>query len=107
MMRVVLDVILLLCGAAGFAGSGAAVGMARGREHMEGETDPGMLGVSALLFVFGTFCVVFGSGLLGVIALGGVVWWAAYVVTAQRAGLFEITAGSLEPGLPGKHRQKI
>lgn len=91
-----LHMILLMFATVGFAGTGASLAVARARHMSEGQHDPGMLGVAAMLFVFGALCTVVGSGVPGVLAFGGVIGWVGYVVAAQRVGLFEIETGFLE-----------
>jgi threonine/homoserine efflux transporter RhtA len=90
MMTAGLQMVLLGFAMVGFAGTGASLAVAQGRRRLDGDRDAGMLGVAAMLFVFGSLCTVAGSGVLGVLAFGGVVLWVGYVVTAQRVGLFEI-----------------
>jgi hypothetical protein len=105
-MNVVFELFLLMFGALGFAGTGIGLAVARSRYDRDDEMDSGMLGVSGLLFVFGSVCTAIGTGLAGVPAFGGVIVWAAYVVSAQRLGLFEIETGSLEASLTEKSRQR-
>jgi threonine/homoserine efflux transporter RhtA len=96
MMTAGLQIILLMFALVGFAGAGASMAVANSRRKVDGERDAGMLGVAAMLFVFGTLCTAVGSGMLGVMAFGGVVYWVGYVVTAQRVGLFRIETASPE-----------
>lgn len=91
-----LHMILLVFATVGFAGTGASLAVARSRFLSDGQHDPGMLGVAAMLFVFGALCTAVSSGLLGVLAFGSVTMWLGYVVTAQRVGLFAIETGWLE-----------
>lgn len=93
MMTAGLQMVLLGFAMVGFAGTGASLAVAQGRRKLDGDRDAGMLGVAAMLFVFGSLCTVAGSGVLGVLAFGSVVLWVGYVVTAQRVGLFEIETG--------------
>jgi threonine/homoserine efflux transporter RhtA len=90
MMTAGLHMVLLVFATVGFAGAGASLAVARTRHMNDGERDAGMLGVAGMLFMFGALCTAVGSGLIGVIAFGGVAVWVGYVVTAQRLGLFEI-----------------
>jgi threonine/homoserine efflux transporter RhtA len=90
MMTAGLQVVLLGFAAVGYAGTGASLAVARGRSRLDGERDPGMIGVAIMLFIFGTLCTLASSGPLGVIAFGGLTLWIGYVVTAQRIGLFRI-----------------
>jgi hypothetical protein len=85
-----LQLVLMVFAIAGFAGTGASLAAARTRFMKDGEWDAGMLGVAGMLFMFAALCITFGSGLAGVMAVGGVMLWVGYVVTAQRLGLFRI-----------------
>jgi threonine/homoserine efflux transporter RhtA len=105
MMTAGLHVVLLIFATIGFAGAGASLAVARSRQAAEGEYDTGMLGVAGMLFVFGTLCTTVGSGLVGVLAFGGVTLWAGYVVTAQRVGLFHIETGWREEAREAEPRQ--
>ncbi|HSJ11020.1 MAG TPA: hypothetical protein VK928_13940 [Longimicrobiales bacterium] len=95
-MTASLHMILLMFATIGYAGTGASLAVARSRYLSDGQHDPGMLGVAAMLFVFGVLCTVVGSGVLGVLAFGGVTGWVGYVAAAQRLGLFRIETGMLE-----------
>lgn len=106
MMTAGLQVVLLVFAVIGFAGTGASLAVARARHVNEGERDPGMLGVAAMLFVFGALCTAVGSGLVGVVAFGGVMLWVGYVVAAQRVGLFRIETGWMEEHIPAEPRQR-
>ena len=106
MMTAGLQLVLLVFAVIGFAGTGAAIAVARGRYVSDGERDAGMIGVAAMLFVFGSLCTIVGSGLIGVVAFGGVMVWAGYVVAAQRVGLFRIETGWLEEACPAEPRQR-
>jgi hypothetical protein len=100
MMTAGLHVILLFFALVGFGGTGASLAVANSRRKVDGERDTGMLGVAIMLFVFGALCTAIGSGILGVLAFGGVVTWVGYVVTAQRMGIFQI-----ESGFPAEARE--
>ncbi len=106
MMTAGLHLVLLVFAVIGFAGAGAALAVARGRYVNDGEHDAGMIGVAVMMFAFGSLCTMVGSGLLGVVAFGGVMLWAGYVVTAQRVGLFRIETGWLEEACPAEPRQR-
>lgn len=106
MMTAGLQIILLMFALVGFAGTGASLAVANSRRKVDGERDAGMLGVAAMLFVFGTLCTAVGSGVLGVAAFGGVVLWVGYVVTAQRVGLFRIECGVSEAAIEAEPRQR-
>lgn len=89
--------MLLLFALGGFAGAGAAFAVARGRYLDEGERDLGLGGIATLFFLFGALCTVAVSGLAGVLAFGGVVVWAAYLLMGQRLGLFRIETRPAPP----------
>lgn len=89
-MAAVLRFVLLGFAAIGFAGAGASVAVARQRFLAEIEHDIGMLGVAAMLFVFGALCTAVAVGLSGVLAFGAVMLWSSYVLMAQHVGLFRI-----------------
>jgi threonine/homoserine efflux transporter RhtA len=105
MMTAGLQMILLVFALVGFGGAGASFAVANSRRRVDGERDAGMLGVAAMLFIFGTLCTAVGSGFLGVAAFGAVVTWVGYVVTAQRVGLFRIESGLLEEARETEPRQ--
>jgi threonine/homoserine efflux transporter RhtA len=90
MLTAGLHIVLLIFATVGFAGAGASLAVARTRYLNDGERDAGMLGVAGMLFMFGALCTAVGSGLIGVLAFGGVAIWVGYVVTAQRIGIFGI-----------------
>ena len=106
MMTAGLHVVLLAFAVVGFAGTGGALAVARGRHIRDGELDAGMIGVAVMMFMFGSLCTMVGSGLIGVIAFGGIVTWLGYVITAQRVGLFQIETGWLEETCAAEPRQR-
>jgi hypothetical protein len=53
MMTAGLQIILLMFALVGFAGTGASMAVANSRRKVDGERDAGMLGVAAMLFIFG------------------------------------------------------
>ncbi len=85
-----LRFVLLLFAAAGFAGGGAALAVARHRLLAAGERDGGMLAVASILVGFGALCAWVGVGPAAVVGFGGVVTWTAYVLAARRTGLFDV-----------------
>ena len=91
-----LRFILLMLALVGFAGTGSSLAIARHRFLSDGERDLGMLGVATMLFIFGSLCTAVGAGFSGIFAFGGVALWAAYVITAQRIGLFSVNPVGLE-----------
>lgn len=96
MMTAGLHIVLLAFAIVGYAGTGASLAVARARFVNDGERDIGMFGVAGMLFMFGALCTLVGSGIAGVLALGGVALWVGYVVTAQRLGLFTVETGLFE-----------
>ncbi len=50
-----------------------------------------------MFLVFGALCTLAASGFFGLLAFGGVAVWAAYVIMAQRLGLFTIETRSTPP----------
>jgi hypothetical protein len=100
-----LRLILLIFALVGFAGTGASLAIARQRQLSEGERDLGMVGIAAMLFVFAALCTTVGAGLSGVFAFGGVVMWASYVITAERIGMFRVSAAGVEEHTPAEPRQ--
>jgi hypothetical protein len=105
MMHVGLQLMLLVFAGIGFGGAGAALAVARQRHAHDGERDVGMISVATLLSVFAALCAAVGSGVLGVVAFGGVVLWISYTATAQRIGLFRIETGILEGEPEGEPRR--
>lgn len=92
-----LRLVLLVFATVGFAGAGASLAVSRFRLLNEGERDLGMLGVAAMLGIFGALCTSVGVGLIGVPAFGGVVMWAAYVFMAQHLGMFRVDVERFPP----------
>ena len=105
-MTMGLRFILLVFALVGFAGTGASLAIARQRHLTDGDRDLGMIGVAGMLFVFGALCTAVGTGFSGVFAFGGVVLWAAYVMTSERIGLFTVSAAHVEEQTPAEPRQR-
>jgi hypothetical protein len=97
MIGIVLRIVLLVFALIGFVGTGASLAVGRYRHLMDGERDLGMLGVACMLFVFGALCTVVGSGLVGVLAFGGIALWASYVLMAQHLGIFRVEVNGRPP----------
>jgi hypothetical protein len=95
-MTLELGIILLLFAVTGYAGTGVALAVARGRIQGAGEHDIGMIGVGILLFGFATLCAGVLSGLGGICALGAPITWASYLFAARRLGLFAVGAGAID-----------
>jgi hypothetical protein len=89
-----LRLILLMFALVGFAGAGVALAVARQRTLQQAERDIGMISVAAMLSGFGALCTAVATGLVGVLAFGGVAVWASYVLMAQHLGLFEVDSGA-------------
>lgn len=87
-----LRVVLLVFALVGFAGAGASLAVSRYRQWTDGERDMGMLGVAAMLLVFGILCTAVAAGFAGVVAFGGVASWASYIMMAQHLGVFRVEA---------------
>jgi threonine/homoserine efflux transporter RhtA len=92
--------LLLLFALVGFAGAGSAFALARHRARIEEEQDVGLFAVAGMFLLFGILCTLAASGLFGILAFGGVVLWASYVIMAQRVGLFSIEARIVAPPEP-------
>jgi hypothetical protein len=89
--------ILLVFATVGFGAAGAALAVARYRLLDDDERDFGLGAIAAMFLLFGTLCTLAASGIFGVLAFGGVVVWASYLITGQRLGLFSIET---RPGPP-------
>ena len=87
---------LLLVALVAFAAAGAALGVVRSRRLHEGSRDWSMISVAAALIAVGALCTAAATGLLGILAFGGVSVWASYIATAQRMGLFRVHSASVE-----------
>jgi hypothetical protein len=92
-MRLMLLVFALI----GFSAAGAALAVARHHLLSDGERDYGLGAIAVMFALFGALCTTVASGLFGVIAFGGVVVWASYLLMAQHLGLFRIEAATAPP----------
>lgn len=92
-----MRMMLLAFALVGFAGAGAALAVARHRLLGEGQRDLGLGGIAAMFLTFATLCTMAASSLFGVLAFGGVVVWASYLIMAQRLGLFTIETHTSPP----------
>ena len=81
---------LLLIALVAYAAGGAALAVIRTRILHDGRCDYGMVSVAVALLGVGALCTAAGTGLLGILAFGGVSVWASYIATAQRLGLFRV-----------------
>ncbi len=87
-----MRLMLLAFALVGFGGAGAALAVARQRVTVDGERDLGLAGITLMFLTFGALCTIAASGFFGVIAFGGVVTWASYLLMARHLGLFRIEA---------------
>lgn len=87
---------LLLVALVTFASGGAALGVVRMRRLHDGRTDWSMVSVAAALAAVGALATAAATGVLGILAFGGVTVWASYIITAQRIGLFRVQSGVME-----------
>jgi hypothetical protein len=101
-----LRLVLVFFAVVGFTGAGASLAVARRRYVADHESDIGMLAVSVMLIVFAALCTAVATGASGVLALGGVLVWASYVVTAQRVGLFRVEVSRHEESAVEGPRQR-
>lgn len=101
-----LRIVLVCFAVIGFTGAGASLAVARQRYVTDRESDLGMLAVSVMLLVFAALCTAVAAGTSGVLAFGGVVLWASYVVTAQRVGLFRVEVSRHEESAVEGPRQR-
>ncbi len=92
-----MRLLLLLFALGGFAGAGAALAVGRFREVDDGGTDVGLAAIAGLFLLFGILCTLAVGGLTGILAFGGVIVWAAYLIMAQRLGLFRIETRPAPP----------
>jgi hypothetical protein len=97
--------MLMIFALIGFGGAGAAFAVARQRLVVDGERDHGMLGVGGMLASFASLCALVGSGVAGLLAVGGTAVWLSYAATSQRIGLFTIERGRLEAAPAEEPRQ--
>jgi hypothetical protein len=85
-----ITILLLFFAALGFAGAGIAFAIGRARELADGYPDLGMRSLAVMLLGFGAACTFLATSLSGVLAVGGVVAWVSYILSAQRIGVFQI-----------------
>ena len=89
--------MLLMFAGVAFAGAGAALAIMRQRTAEQGERDLGLASVVLMLVTFGGLCAILSAGFGAVFGFGGVVMWVAYVLTAQRVGMFKVEVGATQP----------
>jgi hypothetical protein len=98
---------LLAIALAAWAAGGASLALLRNRWLQEGRTDFGMLSVTGALLAVGSLCTAAASGLVGILAFGGISVWSAYTATAQRLGVFRIESTSCEEPEVEEPRRRI
>lgn len=100
--------MLLFFAMVGFGATGAALAVARHRLLGEGERDYGLYAIATMFGVFAGLCTIAASGFFGVLAFGGVVLWAAYLLMSQRLGAFTIESRPTPPSElePTEHRSR-
>lgn len=102
MMSFGIEIILLVFALIGYIGAGASLAVARYRALEEGRSDLGMLGVAAMLFMFGAVCTSVAAGVLGVVAIGGLAVWVSYIVMARQIGLFLVEVSTPREAAPAE-----
>lgn len=85
-----IRLMLLVFALVGYAGTGAALAVGRHRLMTEGERDLGLAGIGLMFGTFGALCTIAASGLVGVLAFGGITVFGTYLYMGQRLGMFEI-----------------
>ncbi len=103
-----MRLMLLIFALGGFAAAGAALAVARYRLVSDGERDYGLGAIACMFILFGAMCTIAASGFFGVLAFGGVVTWASYLLMGQRVGLFIIETRPSPPSElePTEHRSR-
>ena len=89
--------MLLIFAGVAFAGAGAALAIMRQRSAEQGERDIGLALVVVMLVLFGALCAILSAGFGAIFGFGGVVAWVAYVMTANRIGMFTVEVGANQP----------
>lgn len=95
--------MLLIFAGVAFAGAGAALAILRQRSSELGDHDVGLALVVAMLVLFGSLCAILGAGYAAIFGFGGVILWVAYVMTANRIGLFRVEVGTAQPSWTEEH----
>jgi hypothetical protein len=98
---------LLTIALAAYAAGGAALAVLRNRWLHDGRQDYGMLSVAGALMAVGSLCTAAASGLVGILAFGGISVWSAYTATAQRLGVFQIESAPVEEPELEEPRRRI
>lgn len=95
--------MLLIFAGVAFAGAGAALAIMRQRSAEQGERDVGLALVVMVLAAFGGLCAKLSAGFAAIFGFGGVVMWVAYVLTANRIGMFRVEVGATQASWPEEH----
>ena len=95
--------MLLIFAGVAFAGAGAALAIMRQRSADQGEKDIGLALVVGMLVLFGSLCAILSTGFGAIFGFGAVVMWVAYVMTANRIGLFKVEVGPVQPSWTEEH----
>lgn len=90
MMNLWVRLSLLLIGLVAWVAAGAALATLRFRTHRGQRHDIGLAAVASALLGVGALCSAAASGLVSILAFGGVSVWVSYIITAQRIGLFRL-----------------
>ena len=98
-----LTAMLLIFAGVAFAGAGAALAIMRQRAAEQGERDIGLALVVVMLALFGGLCAILSAGFGAIFGFGGVIMWAAYVMTANRIGMFKVEVGATQHAWPEEH----
>ena len=102
-----LTVLLLIFAGVAFAGAGAALAIMRQRSAEQGERDIGLGLVVLMLGLFGALCAILSAGFGAIFGFGGVVMFAAYVMTANRIGMFKVEVGATQAAWPEEHEHHV
>ena len=89
-MNIWIRFSLMVVGLAAWIAGGAALAILRNRTRITEHHDAGLTAVVGALLGVGAVCSMAASGFIAIPAFGGVSVWTAYVVTAQRLGVFRL-----------------
>ena len=92
--------MLLIFAGVAFAGAGAALAIMRQRVAEQGERDIGLALVVTMLVLVGALCAILSAGFAAIFGFGGIVMWVAYVMTANRIGMFRVEVGATQTSWP-------
>ena len=99
--------MLLIFAGVAFAGAGAALAILRQRAAEQGDHDIGLALVVGMLALFGGLCAILSAGFGAIFGFGGVVMWVAYVMTANRIGMFTVEVGATQTSWPEEHQHHV